>query len=165
MRTLLLLLWRFHNCKKVHLCWNMHTGLPDLNHMQNGRHPKSARCAMCFVCLSRFGTSLVGWLVGFLTSSSQQLGYIVDGPQDRASDNFTCCNTRDRAGRPWLLSQPVTLYWHRPNQWGAGGHSGNWTRNLLTRSRVLYRRATAPPLEHCSVHGQDLQHTVLKILH
>ena len=29
-------------------------------------------------------------------------------PQDRASDNFTCRHTRDRAGRPWLLSQPVT---------------------------------------------------------
>ena len=60
--------------------------------------------------------SLLVWLVGFLMSSSTA------GPQDRASDNFTYCHTWDRAGRPWLLSQPVTLYWHRPNQLGAGGH-------------------------------------------
>ena len=31
-------------------------------------------------------------LVGFLTSSST-IGYTADGPQDRASDNFTCCDT------------------------------------------------------------------------
>ena len=31
-------------------------------------------------------------LVGFLTSSSTT-GYIADGPQDRASDNFRCCHT------------------------------------------------------------------------
>ena len=30
---------------------------------------------------------LVGWLVGFLTSSSTTR-FIADGPQDRASDNF-----------------------------------------------------------------------------
>ena len=30
----------------------------------------------------------------------QLLGYIADWPQDRASDNFMCCHTRDRAGRP-----------------------------------------------------------------
>ena len=30
---------------------------------------------------------LLVWLVG------QLLGYIADGPQDRASDNFTCCHT------------------------------------------------------------------------
>ena len=35
---------------------------------------------------------LFGWSVGFLTSSST-LGYIADGPQDKASDNFTCCHT------------------------------------------------------------------------
>ena len=38
----------------------------------------------------------------------QPLGYIMDRLQDRASDNFTCWHTWDRAGRPWLLSQPVT---------------------------------------------------------
>ena len=40
----------------------------------------------------------------------------MDGLQDRASDNFTCCHTWDRAGRPWPLSQLVTFYWHLPNQ-------------------------------------------------
>ena len=40
--------------------------------------------------------------------------------------------------------KPVTLYRHRPNL-GAGGYSGNRTRDLLTRSR----RATAPPTFGC----------------
>ena len=35
--------------------------------------------------------SLFGWLVS--KSPRQLLGYIADGPQDRASDNFTCCHT------------------------------------------------------------------------
>ena len=41
-----------------------------------------------FVCL-------VGWLVGWLVSlrPRQLLGHIADGPQDRPSDNFTCCHT------------------------------------------------------------------------
>ena len=52
-----------------------------------------------------------GWLVGFLTSSSTTRLYLGQAPRQ-----LTCCHTWDRAGRPWLLSQPVTLYWHRPNQ-------------------------------------------------
>ena len=44
-------------------------------------------------------SSLFGWLVGFLTSSPTPRLYH-HGPQDRASDNFTCCHTRDREGRP-----------------------------------------------------------------
>ena len=36
-----------------------------------------------FVCL-------FGWLVS--ERPRQLLGYIADGPQDRASDNFTCCH-------------------------------------------------------------------------
>ena len=47
----------------------------------------------------------------------RQLGYNYRGWVPRLrSDNCTCCHTPDRAGRPWLLSQPVTLYWHRPNR-------------------------------------------------
>ena len=58
---------------------------------------------------------LVGWLVGFVTTSSTPRLYC--GRVLRlTSDNFTSCHTRYRDGRPWLLSQPVTLYWHRPNQ-------------------------------------------------
>ena len=51
--------------------------------------------------------------VGCLVSSTTRL-YLwrVTG---LTSDNFTCCHTRDRAGRPWPLSQSVTLYGHRPN--------------------------------------------------
>ena len=56
-------------------------------------------------------TSIGRFLYVCLVSSRprQLLGYIADEPQNRASDNFTCCHTWDRAGRPWLLSQPVTL--------------------------------------------------------
>ena len=55
------------------------------------------------------------WIVGFLTSSSTTWLYRGRIPR-LTSDNFTCCHTRDRAGRPWLLSQMVTLYRHRPNK-------------------------------------------------
>ena len=48
-------------------------------------------------------------LFGFLTSSSTTRLYPGRVPR-LTYDNFTCCHTRDRAGRPWLLSQPVTLY-------------------------------------------------------
>ena len=61
------------------------------------------------------------------------------------SDNFTCCHTRDREGRPWLLSQPVRLYWHSTNLSGTGGHSWNRTHDLLTRSRTLYWLSYPPP--------------------
>ena len=54
-------------------------------------------------------------LVGFLTSSSAAKLYGGQVPW-LTSDNFTCCRTQDRPGRPWLLSQPVTLYWNLPNQ-------------------------------------------------
>ena len=67
---------------------------------------------------------LVGWLVGFLTSSSTSRLYVRRVPRLK-SEIFTCCYTWDRAGRPWLLSQSVTLYWHRTNRLGAGGHSGD----------------------------------------
>ena len=38
-------------------------------------------------------------------SPRQQLGYIADGPQDRATDNFTCCHTRDRRVHEVCLSR------------------------------------------------------------
>ena len=82
------------------------------------------------------------WLVS--QRPRQQLGYRGRVPR-LTSTNFMCCHTRDRAGRPWLLSQPVTLYWHRPNQYGAGDHSGNRTRDHLTRSRALYRLSFCAP--------------------
>ena len=54
-------------------------------------------------------------LVVFLTSSSTTRLYRVRVPR-LTSVHFTCCHTRGRAVRPWLLSQPVTLYWHRPKE-------------------------------------------------
>ena len=58
------------------------------------------------------------------------------------SDNFTCCHTRDRAGRPWLLSQLVTLYTLTQQ---AGSHFGDQTQDLLTKSRTLYQLSYRPP--------------------
>ena len=46
-------------------------------------------------------------LFGFLTSSSTTKLYRRRVPR-LMSDNFTCCDTWDRAGRPWPLTQPVT---------------------------------------------------------
>ena len=46
-------------------------------------------------------------LFDFLTSSSATRIYPGRVPR-LTSGNFTCCHTRDIAGRPWLLSQPVT---------------------------------------------------------
>ena len=64
--------------------------------------------------LTGFGI-IFAWLVGFFTSWSATRLFRERVPR-LTSDNFTCCHTRDKAWRPWLRSQPVTLYWHRPNQ-------------------------------------------------
>ena len=77
-------------------------------------------------------------LFGFVTSSSTTRLYYGWAPR-LTFESFKCCHTQDRVGRPWRLSQPVTLYWHRHKQWGAGGHSGDRTWDLLTRSCALYR--------------------------
>ena len=53
---------------------------------------------------------------GFLTSSSTTRLYCGRAPR-LTYDNYKCCHTQDRVGRPWLLSQLVKLYWHRPNQY------------------------------------------------
>ena len=74
-------------------------------------------------------------MFGFLTSSSTTRLYRGWVPR-LTSGKLTCCHTRDRTGRRWLLSQPVILYWHRPNQYGAVGHNGDRTQDLLTRSRA-----------------------------
>ena len=80
-------------------CWQCHTarfGSPSTL-VGEGENGVWGFCCFLFVCL----VCLVSW------RPRQLLGYIADGPQDRASDNFTCCHTW--AGRQWLLSQPVTL--------------------------------------------------------
>ena len=79
-------------------------------------------------------------LFDFLTSSTTTRLYCGRIPRLK-SDNFICCHIRDPAGRPWLLSQPITLYWHRPNQWEVGGHGGDGTHDLMRSTDG----ATAPP--------------------
>ena len=44
-----------------------------------------------FQCERKVFVCLFVWLVS--ERPRQLLGYIADGPQDRASDNFTCCHT------------------------------------------------------------------------
>ena len=96
------------------------------------------------------GPILLEWLkklvcfFGFLTSSPTARLYRGQVPR-LTFDNFMCCHTWNRVGRPWPLSQPVTLYWHRPNQYGAAGHSEGRTRDLITRSRALYRLSSPTP--------------------
>ena len=51
---------------------------------------------------------LVKEFFGFLTSPSTARLYRGRVPR-LMSDSFTCCHTRDRVGRPWLLSQPVII--------------------------------------------------------
>ena len=65
--------------------------------------------------------------------------------------------TRLYRGRVPRLPQPVTLYWHRPNQKGAGGHSGNRTRDLLPRSRALYRLSYRAPRKFWSLKFSNLR--------
>ena len=70
---------------------------------------------LLFLYLHYYTACLFVWLSDFWTSSSATRLYRGRVPT-LTSGNFTCCHTRDRAGRPWLLSQPVTLYWHQLNQ-------------------------------------------------
>ena len=56
-----------------------------------------------------FKICLFVWLVGFLNSSSTTMLYRGWVPR-LTSDNFTCCHTRDKAERPWLLTQPVQIF-------------------------------------------------------
>ena len=66
------------------------------------------RQCQCFRTSYLFAVFLF-FFFGFLTSSSTTRLYCGRVPR-LTSDNFTSCHTRDRAGRPRLLSQPVTLY-------------------------------------------------------
>ena len=80
----------------------------------------------------------------FLKSSSR--GYH-GRPQDRASDNFMCCHTWDRAGRPWLLSQLVTLYCTPNKAIGSGRPQQESNPGPPHQeSRALPTELPAPPL-------------------
>ena len=87
---------------------------------------------------------LVVWfgLVGFLTSSSTTRLYRGRAPrQERLTILRAATHETELGDHDFCLSRS-----HYTDTEGAGGHSGNRTRDLLTRSRALYRRATAPPL-------------------
>ena len=77
----------------------------------------------------------VFWLVGFLTSSSTTRLYRGRAPR-LTSDNLKSCHTRDRAGRPWLLSQP-----EGPRRGSDPGPPGQ-------ESRALTTELTPPPPPH-----------------
>ena len=51
------------------------------------------------------------------------------------------------AGIPWLLSQPITLYWHRPNQQASSAQRGGPTYDILRRSHMLYWLSYPHPRE------------------
>ena len=67
-----------------------------------------------------------------------------------SSESFYELPHRDIMGRPWLLSQPVTLYWHRTNLYGAGKpERASTPRPPVEKSCAL---ATAPPWWSLSSH-------------
>ena len=79
----------------------------------------------------------------------------MDGPRDRASDNFTCCHTWHRAGRPWLLSQPVGS--GRPQRESSPGTSSPGVACSTDW-------ATAPPrYSHHSHNYTFLCHTIILV--
>ena len=85
-----------------------------------------------FVCL-------FGWLVVFLTSSSTTRLYRGRAPrQERLTILRAATHETELGDHDFCLSR---------SHYTDTGHSGNRTRDLLTRSRALYRRATAPPPE------------------
>ena len=81
------------------------------------------KCSLKTACLFRF-----------LTSSSTTMLYRGRVPRLR-SDNFMCCYTLDRAGRPWLQSQPSHYTDTDPTSGERGSNQGSpnqeW-RVLLT---------------------------------
>ena len=79
---------------------------------------------MAFVCL-----------IGFWTSSSTTRLYRRQVPR-LTSDNFMYMR-QSRDTKTSVSAGHVILT--PPNQWGAGGHRGNQTRDLLTKSRAFYR--------------------------
>ena len=66
---------------------------------QHGRELDCSTFQVRFLCPQGKPLCLFVWLVGFLASSSTTSLYRGRVPR-LASDNFTCCHTRDRAGRP-----------------------------------------------------------------
>ena len=70
------------------------------------------------------------------------------------SDNFTCFHTRERAGRPNHLSQPVTLSGHRPNQYELVARCGDRTHSWPGVARFT-DWATPPLPTHTSLKNDN----------
>ena len=81
--------------------------LQEMNGVRSGFWQEVETLSL-YLRMALFGW-LVGWLVDFLTSSSTTRLYRRRATR-LTSDKYKCCHTRDRAGRPGRLYQPVTLY-------------------------------------------------------
>ena len=107
-------------------------------------HPNVTAEQQCMMLVPTFANFLVYFLlsciefqavclfslVGFLTSSSTTRLYRGRVPK-LTSDNCTCCHTETERGyQDFCLSR---------SHYTDTGHSGNRTKDLLTRSRTLYR--------------------------
>ena len=90
-----------------------------------------------------FFSWLVGWLVGFLTSSSTTRLYRGRAPRQSVWQFYVLPHMRQSWETMTSVSAGHIIL--TPTQPVGSGRSGNRTRHLLTRSRALYRRATAPP--------------------
>ena len=64
------------------------------------------------------------------------LGFIADGPQDRASDNFTCCHTRDSNRE----RRKIKLKWRKEVSM-MEKEKGNKRRGVVTRKEREYTEA------------------------
>ena len=85
-------------------------------------------------------------LFGFLTSSSTTRLYRGRAPrQERLTILRAATHETELGDHDFCLSRSHYTDTD-PTCKRAGGHSGDRTRDLLTRSRRLYRRATAPPV-------------------
>ena len=81
------------------------------NHLRSLAHDH-AQCRLITKQLEEIAVCLFGF------SMSSSTPRLYRGPiPGLKSNNFTCCHTRDRAKRRWLLSQPVRNCRGIPNWW------------------------------------------------
>ena len=81
----------------------------------------------------------IGWLVGFLTSSSTTRLYRGRAPRQSVWQFYVLAHMRQSWETMASVSAGHIILTPDPTSREAGGHSGNRTRDLLTRSRALYR--------------------------
>ena len=76
----------------------------NVDHCERG--PNFSKTFIVKYCIQKPFCLYFACLFGFLTSSSTTRLYRGRAPRQSVWQ-FTCCHTWDRAGRPWLLSQPI----------------------------------------------------------